>query len=53
VWLRNVVSALPAFLIQLHTRVANGGFGPGPAVNLPGYNVALLLPINETRPGLP
>jgi SMI1 / KNR4 family (SUKH-1) len=38
---------LPPFLVSLYTRVANGGFGPGAAVALPGYNAALLWPVDQ------
>ena len=34
--------ALPRFLVELYQQVADGGFGPGRTVGIPGYNAAVL-----------
>jgi len=36
---------LPPFLTALYTSVADGGFGPGTEVDIPGYDVGVLYPL--------
>jgi hypothetical protein len=38
---------LPPLLAALYTSVADGGFGPGTEVEIPGYNVAVLHPLDR------
>jgi hypothetical protein len=44
---RSIGFALPRFLVALYERVANGGFGPGRSVTIPGYNAAVLHPVEK------
>jgi hypothetical protein len=38
---------LPSFLVALYRRIADGGFGPGRAVGIPGYDGAVLYSIGR------
>jgi hypothetical protein len=38
---------LPRLLAALYTSVADGGFGPGTESEIPGYNVAVLHPLDR------
>jgi hypothetical protein len=44
---RTLELALPPLLAALYTSVADGGFGPGTEVEIPGYNVAVLHPLDR------
>jgi hypothetical protein len=39
--------SLPSFLTALYTQVADGGFGPGLDVAIPGYSVGVLYPLDS------
>jgi hypothetical protein len=38
---------LPGLLVRIYTEVADGGFGPGTDVSIPGYDVARLYPLRR------